>query len=114
MRMFFKYVILLFVFFLNVSLLRSGAAEEGTLRLYDESIFVISNYSGVDANLKENRTVKELLDLNIGGFRFYLEWEKQQNQIMLKNARGGSIPFAETLTEIREKLEKSPDKILTL
>ncbi|OFX33833.1 MAG: hypothetical protein A2W90_05265 [Bacteroidetes bacterium GWF2_42_66] len=112
--MFFKYVILLFVFFLNVSLLRSGAAEEGTLRLYDESIFVISNYSGVDANLKENRTVKELLDLNIGGFRFYLEWEKQQNQIMLKNSRGASIPFAETLTEIREKLEKSPDKILTL
>ncbi len=114
MRMFFKHVILLFLFFLNVSLLHSSAVEEGTLRLYDESIFVISNYSGVDANLKEPRTVKELLDLNIGGFRFYLEWEKQQNQIMLKNAGGASIPFAVTLSEIKEKLEKNPDKILTL
>ena len=91
-----------------------SATEEGTLKLYDESIFIISNYSGVDANLKESRTVKELLDLNIGGFRFYLEWEKQQNQIMLKNTRGGSIPFVETLTEINEKLTNNPDKILTL
>ena len=114
MRMYFRYIFSLFLVTLNFSVLQSDAAEEGTLKLYDESIFVISNFSGVDANLKETRTVKELLDLNIGGFRLYLEWEKQQNQIMLKNSRGISIPFIETLSEIREKLEKNPDKILTL
>ncbi len=112
--MYFEYIVPLFFFILNFSALQSDAAEEGTLKLYDESIFVISNFSGVDANLKENRTVKELLNLNIGGFRFYLEWEKQQNQIMLKNSRGVSIPFVETLSEIRKKLEKNPEKILTL
>ena len=113
MGAFFKHIAFLF-FLLTGLIIRSGAAEEGTLRLYDESIFVISNYSGVDANLKETRTVKELLDLNIGGFRFYLEWEKQQNQIMLKNSTGSSVPFIETLSEIKKKLEKSPEKILTL
>ncbi|MDX9882289.1 MAG: LamG-like jellyroll fold domain-containing protein [Prolixibacteraceae bacterium] len=114
MRSFFKHIVFLIFSLLNSAFLHLVAAEEGNLRLYDESIFVISNYSGVDANLKETRTVRELLDLNIGGFRFYLEWEKQQNQIMLKNSTGGSTPFIGTLVGIREKLEKTPDKILTL
>lgn len=109
-----KYKILFFIQILFAVALQSKAAEEGTRKLYDESIFVISNYSGVDANLKETRSVKELLDLNIGGFRFYLEWEKQQNQLMLINSRELAIPFVETLREISQKLEDNPEKILTL
>lgn len=114
MQVYLKHIFFLFLFSISFSVFRSSAAEEGTLKLYDESIFIISNYSGVDANLKETRTVKELLDLNIGGFRFYLEWEKQQNQIMLKNSSGASVPFIETLSEIKEKLDRNSDKILTL
>jgi len=102
------------IFLLTISIFRNIAADEGTLRSYDESIFVISNYSGTDANLKETRSVKELLDQNIGGFRFYLEWEKQQNQIMVRNSHGVSAPFSETLLLIKEKLQNNPEKILTL
>ncbi len=88
-----------------------GGSED---KLYDETIFVISNFSGVDANLNETRTVQELLNLHIGGFRFYLEWEKQQNQLMIKKADGTSISFRQTMHEIKNYLENRPEKILTL
>ncbi len=104
----------LIVILLLLAVIQAKAAEEGSPKLYDESIFVISNYSGVDANLKETRSVQELLDLNIGGFRFYLDWEKQRNQLTLINSREMSTPFVETLQEIRRKLEENPEKILTL
>lgn len=91
-----------------------GANEDTSGRLYDETIFVISNFSGVDANLNESRTIKELLDQNIGGFRFYLEWEKQANQLMIKKADGTSISFRQTMADIRNYLDNKPEKILTL
>lgn len=90
------------------------AIDELNSKLYDETIFVISNFSGVDANLNETRNVQELLDQNIGGFRFYLEWEKQQNQLMIKKADGGSIPFRQSIDEIKRFMDRNPDKILTL
>ena len=90
------------------------ASYNTTEKLYDETIFVISNFSGVDANLNETRSIKELLDQNIGGFRFYLEWEKQQNQLMIKKADGSSISFRQTMHEIENFLEKKPEKIFTL
>jgi two-component SAPR family response regulator len=89
-------------------------AEDTDNKLYDETIFVISNFSGVDANLNETRSVQELLDQNIGGFRFYLEWEKQQNQLMIKKGDGSSIPLHQTMEEIKKFMERNPEKILTL
>ncbi|MGE5428070.1 MAG: LamG-like jellyroll fold domain-containing protein [Methylococcaceae bacterium] len=88
--------------------------EDTDNKLYDETIFVISNFSGVDANLNETRSVQELLDLNIGGFRFYLEWEKQQNQLMIKKGDGSSISLHQTMAEIKKFMERNPEKILTL
>ena len=92
----------------------SGFSQNVILRHYDESIFVISNYSGIDASTKEKRSVQQLLDQNIGGFRFYIRWEKQQNQLMLRHARGYSTPLKDELVRIRQHLESKPDKILTL
>jgi len=92
----------------------SKAGDDAAGKLYDETIFVISNFSGVDANLNEPKTIQELLNQNIGGFRFYLEWEKQQNQLMIKKADGVSIPFRQTMHEIKNYLDSKPDKILTL
>ncbi len=88
--------------------------EEPMMKQYDETIFVISNFSGVDANRNETRTIPELLNENISGFRFYLEWEKQQNQLTIKKADGTSIPFRQTLIEIKNFLEHKPEKIFTL
>ena len=107
-------IVLLLCWLCSVLVPHAKANDAATSKLYDETIFVISNFSGVDANLNEPRTIQELLDQNIGGFRFYLEWEKQQNQLMIKKADGTSIPFRQTMLEIKNYLDSKPDKILTL
>lgn len=107
-----KYILLLFTWILTSPNL--FAAEDVVFKHYDESIFVISNFSGTDASLKENQTVQQLLDVNIGGFRFYLEWDRQQDQLMLQNASMQSFPFIDQLVTIRKHLENKPDRILTL
>jgi two-component SAPR family response regulator len=109
-----RYVGILVCWLFAVLTSNAVAADNTSGKLYDETIFVISNFSGVDANLNETRSIQELLDQNIGGFRFYLEWEKQQNQLMIKKSDGTSISFRQTMHEIRNYLENKPDKILTL
>jgi len=110
----FRFIVVIFYLVSSGIAISAKAIDDTSVKLYDETIFVISNFSGVDANLNEPRTIQELLDLNIGGFRFYLEWEKQQNQLMIKKADGSSISFRQTMQEINSYLEKKPDKILTL
>ena len=97
-----------------ISASHAKTGDEVLMKQYDETIFVISNFSGVDANLYETRSIRELLNENIGGFRFYLEWEKQYNQLMIKKADGTSISFSQTMHEIKNFLDSKPDKILTL
>lgn len=110
----FRYIGILVCWLFAVLASNAVAADNNAGKLYDETIFVISNFSGVDGNLNETRSIQELLDQNIGGFRFYLEWEKQQNQLMIKKSDGTSISFRQTMHEIRNYLENKPDKILTL
>jgi hypothetical protein len=109
----FKYLNVLLFCLLSVSA-QLEAAEDTVLKQYDESIFVISNFSGTDATVKEARSVRQLLDLNIGGFRFYLDWERQQNQLVLVDGLGQATPFIDQLLTIRKHLENKPEKILTL
>jgi two-component SAPR family response regulator len=90
------------------------AINDPALRRYDECIFVISNYSGVDATQPENSSVRELLERKIDGFRFNIEWEKTHNRLILKDAFGKKLALVDILREIRESLEKNPDQILTL
>lgn len=105
---------ILFCWLFLIPAVSAKSNEESMMKQYDETIFVISNFSGVDANLNETRSIQELLDLNIGGFRFYLEWEKQQNQLMIKRPDGTSISFRQTLLEIKNFLDRKPEKIFNL
>jgi len=114
MRTGIRYIAVLIYWFCSLYAFNAKAADEAESKLYDETIFVISNFSGVDANLNEWRSVGELLEQNIGGFRFYLEWEKQPNQLMIKKADGTSIPLAETIGDIKRFMDRHPEKILTL
>jgi len=115
-RIFNRYfrITILILFLFSVFKLEAKTSEEALQKQYDETIFVISNFSGVDANLNETRSIQELLANNIGGFRFYLEWNKQQNQLVIKKVDGTSIPFDQSLLEIKNDLEKNPERILTL
>jgi len=114
MRAGFRCIGILFCCLYSVLALNVKAGDNTINKLYDETIFVISNFSGVDANLNETRSIQELLNQNIGGFRFYLEWEKQQSQLMIKKADGSSISFRQTMHEIKNFLENKPEKIFTL
>jgi two-component SAPR family response regulator len=114
MKIVFRCVRVLICWLFLAQAIQAKASEETIIKLYDETIFVISNFSGVDANINETRTIQELLQENIGGFRFYLEWEKQQNQLMIKKADGSSISFRQTLHEIKNFLDNKPEKIFTL
>ena len=109
-----RHLAILLCWLCSVFTLNAKPGDDTNTKLYDETIFVISNFSGVDANLNENRTIQELLDQNISGFRFYLEWEKQQNQLMIKRSDGTSISFRQTLLEIKKFMESRPDKVFTL
>lgn len=102
------------LFGLLFAVLQSEGAEDAVLKYYDESIYVISNFSGTDATVKEPRSVRQLLDLNIGGFRFHLEWDRQLNQLVLLDSRGQGTPFLDHLLTIKNTLESKPEKILTL
>ncbi|MBV5313429.1 MAG: hypothetical protein JZU47_09045 [Prolixibacteraceae bacterium] len=114
MKIVLRYIVILIFGFVPVLAANAKTAEDILMKQYDETIFVISNFSGVDANLNETRSIQELLNENIGGFRFYLEWEKQQNQLMIKRADGHSISFSQTIQEIKNYLENKPDKVFTL
>jgi len=114
MRIGLRFIVILFCLICSFPAIIAQTSHDPASKLYDETIFVISNFSGVDANLNETRSIQELLDQNIGGFRFYLEWEKQQNQLMIKKADGSSIPFWQTILQIKKYLDANPDKIMTL
>ncbi len=114
MKQIFRYLFILVLWLFQVSKSEARVNEDTLLKQYDETIFVISNFSGVDANLNEPKTVQELLSENIGGFRFYLEWEKQANQLMIKRTEGTSIPFKQTVQEIKAYLDQKHEKIITL
>ncbi|HEX3006598.1 MAG TPA: LamG-like jellyroll fold domain-containing protein [Bacteroidales bacterium] len=105
---------LLFIFILVVTTVSLRAANEALGKRYDESIFVISNFSGVDAIYSEPRTIKELLEEGIDGFRFHIEWEKIHNKLVLKESNNNSSSFIEVLKQLKQHLDSHPDKILTI
>ncbi|NJK94713.1 MAG: hypothetical protein HC905_07135 [Bacteroidales bacterium] len=91
-----------------------NAADNPKLKRFDESIFVISNFSGVDANLTETRSIQELLDANISGFRFHIDWEKNNNRLILKGTNNSRISLPDVLNSIKLSLDKDTGRIITL
>lgn len=90
------------------------AADETLTRRYDESFFVISNYSGVDAIINEDKKIADLLQSGVDGFRFLIDWEKTNNTLVVKESNGNSLLLFDVLSVIKKHLESQPDKILTL
>ncbi len=104
-------VFVLAVFHFNAKLY---AQSNYMLETYDEKIFVISNYSGIDASFRETLNIPELLEYDIDGFRLFLDWDRTNNELVLINAQGEAIPFDHQLEIIRDYLEEKSDEIITL
>lgn len=90
------------------------AADGPLAKRYDERFFVISNYSGVDAIVTEDKGIAELLGLGVDGFRFQVDWVKAGNTLVVKSANGKSVPFIEVLNLIKANLDKHPQKVFTI
>ena len=90
------------------------AGNEPESRTYDETIFIISNYSGVDAFTAEKRSLSELLNLQVEGFRFFVHMDANTKELSIKNPDASFTPMSGVLLMIKNTLEKDTSKILTL
>ena len=82
--------------------------------LYNESIYIVSNYSAPSSNAPETLSLKELLQKEIEGFYFYLRQDTKTKMLSLRNPDGSFTPFNEALTAIKKNLDAHPEKIMTL
>ena len=90
------------------------AGNDSEPMTYDESIFIIANYSGVDALTPEKRTLSELLNLEVDGFRFLVQLDENTKELSIKNPDASTTPLIGVLKKINDKLETDTAKILTL
>lgn len=81
---------------------------------YDQSIQIICNLSDVNAQRSETRSIIELLNQNIGGFRFHLYWDSERSQILYRRSDGQTRDFIPVLEDIAEAMRRDRERILTL
>jgi DNA-binding SARP family transcriptional activator len=95
-----------------LSLQRRDAIENHIT--YNESICLLSNYSGLLSTVPEVLSVKELLQQGVEGFYFYLRRSANAPQLMVKNPDGSFSSFPEALRRIKEALQNDTTKVITL
>ncbi|MDH6356280.1 LamG-like jellyroll fold domain-containing protein [Parabacteroides sp. PF5-9] len=81
---------------------------------YNESIYIMSNYSGISPSVPEVFSVKELLQREVEGFYFYLRQDPENQQILLRNPNGLFSPFMEALYQLKDALDGDTTKVITL
>ena len=82
--------------------------------LYNESVYILSNYSCLSSNSPEKLSLDELLRKQIEGFYFYLKRDTETNVLLLRKPDGTFTPFSESLEAIKVALDADPDKVMTL
>lgn len=83
---------------------------------YNESVFLISNYSAVNDNAsnREELTVAQLLEQPVEGFYFYLRHDDKTDNIMVRKPDGEFTALRPILEDIRQALERDSLKLMTL
>ena len=99
------------LFLLNSAL--SAQTVSRTLS-YDQTIQIICNLSDVNSQRIEKRSVKKLLDENVGGFRFHLFWDHENSHLLYRRPNGEHRDFRPVMDQLNHYLEEKPDHVLTL
>ncbi|NJN25894.1 MAG: hypothetical protein HC819_07970 [Cyclobacteriaceae bacterium] len=81
---------------------------------YDQSIQIVSNLSDVSYQRMEKKSVAQLLERHVGGFRFHLLWDHEGSQLYYKMPNGQLKDFNPVIDEISIYLKENPERILTL
>ena len=82
--------------------------------LYNESVYILSNYSCLSSNSPEKLSLDELLRKQIEGFYFYLKRDTETNVLLLTKPDGTFTPFSESLEAIKTALDADSTKVMTL
>lgn len=104
---------LLFLFLIGISITNLLAQNTGKTITYDQTIQLISNLSDINYQRTESRSVKQLLDQHIGGFRFHLLWDNKNAKLLYKTHEGKLRDFRPVIDQVNDYLEKNPERILT-
>ena len=75
--------------------------------LYNESVYILSNYSCLSSNSPEKLSLDELLRKQIEGFYFYLKRDTETNVLLLRKPDGTFTPFSESLEAIKTALREA-------
>ena len=67
---------------------------------YDQTIQIICNLSDVNSQRTERRSVAELLEQNVGGFRFHLLWDHENSHLLYRRPDGQLRDFSPVMDEI--------------
>jgi len=91
---------------------RNNDIESNTL--YNESVYILSNYSSLLTAPKETMSLEELLEQNVEGFYFFLRKDSVSNSLMLRQPDGTFTSFSESLQIIKNALTSDSRRIVTL
>lgn len=73
--------------------------------LYNESVYILSNYSCLSSNSPEKLSLEELSRKQIEGFYFYLKRDAETNTLLLRKPDGTFVPFGQSLDIIKAALD---------
>lgn len=104
--------LLLFSIVLFFSSFAFSQIDDKTLT-FDQSIQIICNLSDVNSQRMERMSVAQLLDRNVGGFRFHLLWDHENSRLIYKLPNGQHKDFEVVIDQVNEHLDENPQKLLT-
>lgn len=83
---------------------------------YDESIFLVSNYSVERAAYANEKTIplEELLECGVEGFYFHIRRDSHSGKFLLREPDGSFRDLRNALAMIRKTLETNPNRLMTL
>ena len=93
--------------------LRQEDVEAGLL--YNESVYILSNYSCLSSNSPEKLSLDELLRKQIRKALFPIQaQDTETNVFLLRKPDGTFTPFSESLEAIKTALDADSTKVMTL
>ena len=81
---------------------------------YNESIFLVSNYSVERTAHVKSASLEELLTSGVEGFYFHIKRDGHSGKLLLREPDGSFSDFRNALARIRKTLETNPDRLMTL
>lgn len=84
---------------------------------YQESVYIISNFSNLPNLMETSReklSLDELLEKEVEGFYFYIKRDTVSDALLLRHQDGSFSAFNEALASIRRSLSGNPHKLITL